>query len=51
MKPEVVFRPGGPAYGLLVIEAGSIEIVSPATRDEPEGAAYGPVVPWGNLTC
>jgi len=33
---DVVFRPGDPAYDLIVIEAGSIEIVSPATGDEPE---------------
>ena len=33
---DVVFRPGDPAYDLIVIEAGSIEIVSPATDDEPE---------------
>jgi thioredoxin reductase (NADPH) len=41
---DVVFRPGDPAYDLIVIEAGSIEIVSPATRDEPEAvvAVYGP---------
>jgi thioredoxin reductase (NADPH) len=41
---DVVFRPGDPAYDLIVIEAGSIEIVSPATPDEPEAvvAVYGP---------
>jgi thioredoxin reductase (NADPH) len=40
---DVVFRPGDPAYDLIVIEAGSIEIVSPATGDEPEAvvAVYG----------
>jgi thioredoxin reductase (NADPH) len=40
---DVVFRPGDPAYDLIVIEAGSIEIVSPATRDEPEAVVtvYG----------
>jgi len=39
-----VFRPGDPAYDLIVIEAGRIEIVSPADRDEPEAviATYGP---------
>ena len=30
---DVVFRPGDPAYDLIVIEAGRIEIVSPARRD------------------
>ena len=41
---DVVFRPGDPAYDLVVIEAGWIEIVSPPSRDEPEAvvAAYGP---------
>ena len=41
---DIVFRPGDPAYDLIVIEAGWIEIVSPASRDEPEAvvAAYGP---------
>lgn len=40
---DVVFRPGDPAYDLIVIEAGSIEIVSPATFDEPEAvvAVFG----------
>jgi thioredoxin reductase (NADPH) len=40
---DVVFRPGDPAYDLIVIEAGSIEIVSPATLDEPEAvvAVFG----------
>jgi thioredoxin reductase (NADPH) len=41
---DVVFRPGDPAYDLIVIEAGWIEIVSPPSGDEPEAvvAAYGP---------
>jgi thioredoxin reductase (NADPH) len=41
---DVVFRPGDPSYDLIVIETGWIEIVSPATRDEPEAviASYGP---------
>jgi thioredoxin reductase (NADPH) len=41
---DVVFRPGDPSYDLIVIESGWIEIVSPATHDEPEEviAAYGP---------
>src|SRR5450432_518468 len=40
---DVVFRPGDPAYDLIVIEAGSIEIVNPATLDEPEAvvAVFG----------
>jgi thioredoxin reductase (NADPH) len=41
---DVVFRPGDPAYDLIVIEAGWIEIVSPPTGEEPEAvvAMYGP---------
>jgi thioredoxin reductase (NADPH) len=41
---DVVFRPGDPAYDLIVIEAGWIELVSPPSGDEPEAvvAAYGP---------
>ncbi|MGW5188099.1 FAD-dependent oxidoreductase [Kribbella sp. NPDC004138] len=41
---DVVFRPGDPAYDLIVIDAGRIELVSPPTRDEPEAiiASYGP---------
>jgi thioredoxin reductase (NADPH) len=41
---DVVFRPGDPAYDLIVIEAGWIEIVSPPSGAEPEAvvAAYGP---------
>jgi thioredoxin reductase (NADPH) len=41
---DVVFRPGDPSYDLIVIETGSIEIVSPAARGEPEAvvATYGP---------
>jgi thioredoxin reductase (NADPH) len=41
---DMVFRPGDPAYDLIVIEAGWIEIVSPPSGDEPEAvvAAYGP---------
>lgn len=41
---DIVFRPGDPAYDLIVIESGWIEIVSPPGRDEPEAvvAAYGP---------
>jgi thioredoxin reductase (NADPH) len=41
---DVVFRPGDPSYDLIVIETGWIEIVSPATHDEPEAvvATYGP---------
>jgi thioredoxin reductase (NADPH) len=43
-RQDVVFRPGDPAYDLIVIESGWIEIVSPPSRDEPEAvvAAYGP---------
>jgi thioredoxin reductase (NADPH) len=42
-RQDVVFRPGDPAYDLIVIESGWIEIVSPPSRDEPEAvvAAYG----------
>jgi thioredoxin reductase (NADPH) len=41
---DVVFRPGDATYDLVVIESGRAEIVSPATRDEPEAvlAEYGP---------
>ena len=41
---DVVFRPGDAAYDLIVIESGRIQIVAPATRDEPEAvlAEYGP---------
>ncbi len=43
-RRDVVFRPGDPAYDLIVIETGWIEIVSPATGEEPEAvvARYGP---------
>jgi thioredoxin reductase (NADPH) len=33
---DIVFRPGDPAYDLIVIETGQIEIVSPPSSDEPE---------------
>jgi thioredoxin reductase (NADPH) len=41
---DVVFRPGDAAYDLIVIESGRIQIVAPATHDEPEEvlAEYGP---------
>jgi thioredoxin reductase (NADPH) len=41
---DVVFRPGDPTYDLIVIESGRIQIISPATREEPEAvvAEYGP---------
>ena len=41
---DVVFRPGDAAYDLIVIESGRIQIVAPATHDEPEAvlAEYGP---------
>jgi thioredoxin reductase (NADPH) len=41
---DVVFRPGDPAYDLILIEVGRIEIVSPAGDGEPEAvvASYGP---------
>ena len=41
---DVVFRPGDANYDLIVIDAGRIEIVSPAIDDEPEAvvATYGP---------
>ena len=41
---DIVFRPGDAAYDLIVIEAGRIEIVSPAAGEEPEAvvATYGP---------
>jgi thioredoxin reductase (NADPH) len=40
---DVVFRPGDAAYDLIVIESGRVQILSPATRDEPEAvlAEYG----------
>ncbi|WP_406831709.1 FAD-dependent oxidoreductase [Pedococcus sp. KACC 23699] len=40
---DIVFRPGDPAYDLIVIESGRIEIVSPSTHDESEApiASYG----------
>ena len=41
---DVVFRPGDVDYDLILVESGWIEIVSPATGDEPEAvvARYGP---------
>jgi len=41
---DVVFRPGDPAYDLVLIESGRIVIVAPAADGEPEAvvAAYGP---------
>ena len=45
MRPrDVVFRPGDTAYDLIIIDAGRIEIFSPAIDDEPEAvvATYGP---------
>ncbi|CAN5584556.1 FAD-dependent oxidoreductase [soil metagenome] len=41
---DIVFRPGDADYDLVVIESGWIEIVTPATADEPEAtvARYGP---------
>jgi thioredoxin reductase (NADPH) len=41
---DVVFRPGDVDYDLIVIESGWIEILTPATADEPEAtvAQYGP---------
>lgn len=41
---DVVFRPGDPTYDLIVIESGRIQLISPATHDEPEAvlAEYGP---------
>ena len=41
---DIVFRPGDAAYDLIVVESGRIQIIAPATRDEPEEilAEYGP---------
>jgi thioredoxin reductase (NADPH) len=41
---DVVFGPGDVDYDLILVESGWIEIVSPATGDEPESvvARYGP---------
>jgi thioredoxin reductase (NADPH) len=41
---DVVFQPGDVDYDLILVESGWIEIVSPATGDEPESvvARYGP---------
>jgi thioredoxin reductase (NADPH) len=41
---DVVFGPGDVDYDLVLVESGWIEIVSPATGDEPESvvARYGP---------
>jgi thioredoxin reductase (NADPH) len=41
---DIVFRPGDVDYDLILVESGWIEIVSPATGDEPESviARYGP---------
>jgi thioredoxin reductase (NADPH) len=41
---DVVFGPGDVDYDLVLVESGWIEIISPATGDEPESvvARYGP---------
>jgi thioredoxin reductase (NADPH) len=41
---DIVFGPGDVDYDLILVESGWIEIVSPATGDEPEAvvARYGP---------
>ncbi|MCU1700406.1 MAG: cyclic nucleotide-regulated FAD-dependent pyridine nucleotide-disulfide oxidoreductase [Mycobacterium sp.] len=41
---DIVFRPGDVDYDLILVESGWIEIVSPATGEEPESvvARYGP---------
>lgn len=41
---DVVFRPGDPSYDLIVIEAGTVEVLAPETGEEPEAvvATYGP---------
>jgi thioredoxin reductase (NADPH) len=41
---DIVFRPGDVDYDLILVESGWIQIVSPATGDEPESvvARYGP---------
>ncbi|MCW2661873.1 MAG: cyclic nucleotide-regulated FAD-dependent pyridine nucleotide-disulfide oxidoreductase [Mycobacterium sp.] len=41
---DVVFGPGDVDYDLILVESGWIEIISPATGDEPESvvARYGP---------
>jgi thioredoxin reductase (NADPH) len=41
---DVVFQPGDVDYDLVLVESGWIEIVSPATGEEPESvvARYGP---------
>jgi thioredoxin reductase (NADPH) len=41
---DIVFQPGDVDYDLILVESGWIEIVSPATGEEPESvvARYGP---------
>ena len=48
---DIVFRPGDVDYDLILVESGWIEIVSPATGDEPESvvARYGPGGVLGEL--
>jgi thioredoxin reductase (NADPH) len=41
---DIVFQPGDVDYDLILVESGWIEIISPATGEEPESvvARYGP---------
>jgi thioredoxin reductase (NADPH) len=47
---DIVFGPGDVDYDLILVESGWIEIVSPATGEEPESviARYGPGGFWAN---